>query len=596
MKSKQNYTDYYKNVMTDEFKDDFTLQYVFLMDRDGRIITCDESGRNFLKRIDDFGTFYAQLQSVKINSAITNTTVMIKNRSFNLKMVPTSLQAHTEYFTSDGDNTEYIIILQDQFLFSYVFQKLNQNNPDDFKNSSKFAEIQDKLNSIFNSSNGGVFITNSKGIVIFANNAYVNATGIELEKMLGKKISDLGKSGLLDPLIAPTILETHKNLTTLQKLGTGKFAVISGSPLYDSSGNPFIIITCVNVITKIAKADSPDQYYDPSSIKFNTNKRQKEPSIDIIAESQIMKTILQEAVKVARYDVTIILLGESGVGKEVIASIIHASSNRNNEKFVRLNCSSITPNLLESELFGYEAGSFTGALSKGKLGLFEIANNGSLLLDEIGDMPIDLQSKLLRVIQSHEFYRIGGTSPINSNVRIIASTNKKLEHMMQNGLFREDLFYRLNTISIEIPPLRERKEDIKPLLLHFCYCYNRKYGTNKQFSMELIRVLEEYHWPGNIRELQNLVERLVILCIEDTLLPEHLFSKYKLSSELSPADSPIQINRLIPLKEAINIVEKELVSKAIIKCKSTRKAAELLCVSQSTIMRKIKENNLDFPG
>jgi transcriptional regulator with PAS, ATPase and Fis domain len=288
-----------------------------------------------------------------------------------------------------------------------------------------------------------------------------------------------------------------------------------------------------------------------------------------------------------------LLLGDSGVGKEVIASIIHASSSRNKENFVKINCSAITPSLLESELFGYEAGAFTGALAKGKQALFETAHQGTLLLDEIGDMPIELQAKLLRVIQSREFYRIGGLEPIRSNVRIIASTNKDLEKMIQKGEFREDLFYRLNVISIDIPPLRDRKEDIRPLLLHFCYFYNKKYNMNKVFSDELIRVLENYYWPGNIRELKNLVERLILLCIEDLLLPEHLYSKYRLSGVILTNDDVIQVSKIIPLKDAIAITEKTLVMKAMEKCRSTRKAAELLGVSQSTVMRKLKEYNLD---
>ncbi|MBK5254260.1 MAG: sigma 54-interacting transcriptional regulator [Peptostreptococcaceae bacterium] len=564
------------------------------MDKSGRILACDESGYDFLKTID-LGIFYAQLQSIKINSAITNTTIMLENKSFNLRMVPTDLQSQAkDFYSSDGDSTEYIIVLQDQTLFSLIFHKLNQHKPNYFQNSSTFNTMQNQLNNIFDYSSGGIFITNSNGIVIFANDAYGNATGLALKNIIGKNISDLGASGVFNPLITPTILKTGENFTTLQKLGTGKHAIISGSPIYDSSGTPILIITCVNVITKIIKADFPNQFYDASTLKFNINKRMNVHSIDIIAESQIMKALLQEAIKAARYDVTILLLGETGVGKEVIASIIHASSARNNEKFVKINCSAISPSLLESELFGYEAGSFTGALTKGKLGLFEVADKGTLLLDEIGDLPIELQGKLLRVIQSHEFYRIGGLIPIKSNVRIISSTNKDLEEMINKGEFREDLFYRLNVVSINIPPLRDRNADIKPLLLHFCYFYNKKYGTNKQFSNELLNVLVNYYWPGNIRELKNLVERLLVLCIEDMLLPEHLYSKYKFSRVKSPSDNVIQVNKVIPLKEAISTVEKILVTKAMAMTRSTRKAAELLGVSQSTIMRKLKENDVEF--
>ncbi|HWQ78194.1 MAG TPA: sigma 54-interacting transcriptional regulator, partial [Anaerovoracaceae bacterium] len=571
----------------------FILQYVFLLDKDGKILTCDESGREFLKKID-LGIFYAQLHSIKLNSAITNTTVILENKSYNLRMVPTDLQQRST-LTPGASDSEFIIVLQDQTLFSVVFQSLNKVKLAYFKSIEDINLTFSELDKIFGQSLSGIFVTNSNRTVIYANDAYINATGLVLDKIIGRDISELGKSGFFQPLITPSILETHESLTTLQKLSTGKFAIISGSPVYDSGGGPILIITCVNVITTILKADFPDQFYDPGNLKLNINKRGKEHSIDIIAESQVMKTILQEAIKIARYNVTVLLLGDSGVGKEVIASIIHSSSIRNNEKFVKINCSTISPSLLESELFGYEAGAFTGALSKGKAGLFEVADKGTLLLDEIGDLPIDLQAKLLRVIQSHEFYRVGGLEPVSSNVRILAATNRDLEKMIAQGKFREDLFYRLNVISIDIPPLRDRKEDIKPLLLHFIYIFNRKYGTNKQFSEALIDVLQKYHWPGNIRELQNVVERLIVLCIEDYLLPEHLYSKYKMSAAVQFPDNAIQVNRLIPLKEAIDIVESILVTQAMAACKSTRKAAELLGVSQSTVMRKLKENNRDVP-
>jgi len=593
MNSNHNDIDQISNNISCEFM----LQYVFFMNKEGKILTCDDSGHEFLSTID-LGLFYAQLQSIKINTAITNTTIILMNRSYNLRMVPTDLhpQMHSQTYNSNPnsmDDTEYIIVLQDQTLFSYLFQKINQSKPDIYFNFNK-GFPQSELAKILDSSSGGIFITNSLGNVIFANLAYESATGLARKNVIGKKISELGASGVLNPLITPAILETHENMTVLQKLGTGKYAVISGSPIYDSIGNPILIITCVNVITKMIAVESPDLYNDSSTLEFNINKRKKDHSIDIIAESQIMKTLLQEVIKLARYNVTVLLLGETGVGKEVIGSIIHASSKRNMENFVKINCSAISPSLLESELFGYEAGSFTGALTKGKPGLFEIADKGTLLLDEIGDMPIELQAKLLRVIQSHEFYRIGGVEPIKSNTRIIASTNKDLEKLIQKGEFREDLYYRLNVISINIPPIRDRKEDIKPLLLHFIYFYNKKYGTNKQFSNELIKVLEDYHWPGNIRELQNIVERLIVLCIEDLLLPEHLYSKYKFGSISAPTDCDIQINRIMPLQDAISTVEKILVTKAMSLCKSTRKAAELLGVSQSTVMRKLKDNNVNY--
>lgn len=566
------------------------LQYVYLMDHEGKLLTCDEAGKQLLSRID-LGFFYAHLQSLKLNAAITNTTILFDNKSYNLRMVPINLHSKKHIQLSlNPDATEYIIVLQDQALFSHLFQKLNQAKP---FFESKGSTVKNQLDQIFEFSSNGIFMSNLKRNVVYANSAYENATGLSRKDIIGKNLVDLENTGVLNPLITPTILETGNSITTLQELGTGKKAIICGSPIYDSIGTPSLIVTCVNVITEIAHANTDGKYHTPAIVDLNINRRKNEHSIDVIAESTVMKTILQEAIKVARYDVTVLLLGDSGVGKEVLASVIHASSKRNNANFVKINCSAISPSLLESELFGYEAGSFTGALSTGKPGLFEIANNGTILLDEIGDMSIDLQAKLLRVIQNREFYRVGSFTPTKCNVRIIASTNRDLEKMIESGEFRQDLYYRLNVVSINLPTLKERKADIRPLLLHFNYYYNRLYSTNKQFSNELIEVLENYQWPGNIRELQNLVERLTVLCIEDFLLPEHLYSKYKVGRSSEQPQEDVQVNRLMPMKEAINLLEKKLVAMAMHTGKTTRAAAELLGVSQSTIMRRIKEDS-DF--
>ncbi len=579
----------------DGINEPFILQYVFFMDNEGFLLTCDEEGENFLKLID-LELFYNQIETIKINDAITNTTIILGGKSYNLRMVPVNLEVQIgDRHSPNISKSEYAIILQDQTLFSFFFQKLNQVKPDDYQTLNENHIRHSHLENIFNSSKGGIFITNSDGTAVFVNTAYEKATGLSAKDVLGRKMSDLEASGFFSPLVTPDILETRKGLTRLQKLATGRCAVISGSPIYDSNGDPMLIITCVNVITKVRKVGSSEQLYDLPDLKLDIEKEHNIQSIDIIAESPMMKRILQDAIKVARYDVIVLLQGESGVGKEIIASVIHSSSGRNKEKFVQINCSAISPSLLESELFGYEAGSFTGALSKGKPGLFEIANNGTIHLDEIGDLPIELQAKLLRVVQNREFYRIGGVKPITSNARIIASTNKDLVGMIRKGEFREDLYYRLNVVELNLPPLRERRQDIKPLLSHFSYFYNNKYGTNKRFSEEAIEILKNYHWPGNIRELRNLTERLTVLCIEDLLLPEHLYSKYNFAISMPAAEEDIQVHRIIPMKDAIKLVEKKLVTKAMAVCRSTRKAADLLGVSQSTIMRKLKDDAIEYP-
>lgn len=251
-----------------------------------------------------------------------------------------------------------------------------------------------------------------------------------------------------------------------------------------------------------------------------------------IFHSSIMKRLLELMIRVAKIDSTVLITGESGVGKGIFASLIHHNSNRSKKPFMGINCGAIPENLMESELFGYEPGSFTGAKASGKAGIFEMCNNGTILLDEIGELPLHLQVKLLRVIQEQEIFRVGDTSPRKLNVRIIAVTNKNLEEMVKNKLFRADLYYRVNVLPIHIPPIRERIEDIMPLASHFLEIFNREYKTNKKLNISVLKTFEKYQWPGNVRELKNLIERLVIISETEVIGLQHL-----------PPDFLIQLKR-----------------------------------------------------
>ena len=284
----------------------------------------------------------------------------------------------------------------------------------------------------------------------------------------------------------------------------------------------------------------------------------------------------------------------------IFASIVHSSSQRRYEPYVTLNCSAISTNLLEAELFGYEPGAFTGASAKGKPGFFEVASKGTIFLDEIGDMPLESQAKLLRVLQDGEFYKVGGVEPIKTNARIVAATNRDLQAMVEQGTFRRDLYYRLNVIPIHMPALRDRKEDVAPLLLHFLYIYNQNYGTNKRFSEDLIRLLLDYDWPGNVRELKNLVKRLIIMSVDDEIGPEHFYRiwsgelRTKEEESVQPPAEGVVVNGLPPLNKAVEEVERTLVERALEKGGTTRKAAELLGVSRPTVYKLLRR--ADFPG
>jgi Transcriptional regulator containing PAS, AAA-type ATPase, and DNA-binding domains len=303
-----------------------------------------------------------------------------------------------------------------------------------------------------------------------------------------------------------------------------------------------------------------------------------------------MQELLKTALRLSQVDSTVLLLGESGVGKEVIATTIHARSHRKEGPFIAVNCGAIPADLLESELFGYEKGAFTGANREGKSGMFELANGGTLFLDEIGDLPKDFQVKLLRAIQEREIMRVGGSKPRPINVRIIAATNHDLENLVREGKFREDLYFRLNVVPLDIPPLRERKEDIIPLIYSFKNKFSKAYEINKDIMPEVYDILLQYQWPGNVRELENVIERLMVTTTGDTIgindIPKHLIN-------YTPDNHPeIKVQGIIPLKEAVNTVERQLITNALKQFGSTYKAARVLQVDQSTIVRKANKLNI----
>ena len=331
--------------------------------------------------------------------------------------------------------------------------------------------------------------------------------------------------------------------------------------------------------------------YLEDAMQSNTSYQEKLSNFGIkncIASSEKMIRIFTKAKQVAAYPTTILLLGETGVGKEVVSSFIHHNSDRADKPFIKINCSAIPEPLMEAELFGYEKGAFTGAREKGKMGLFELANHGTILLDEIGDMSLALQAKLLRTIQENEIMRVGGTSPIRLDVRIISATSRNIDEMVEEGLFLDALYYRLNVVELDIPPLRERREDILPLaefyLQHFC----EKYKLSKEFDTEVRGCFLEYDWPGNVRELRNMVENLTVssvgkqICMED--LPARIAG---LSQERSKPYRRTAQNE--SLKAAVEALQKEMIAEAIAKEGSLRKAAAALDMDATTLGRLVKK-------
>ncbi|WP_123052865.1 sigma 54-interacting transcriptional regulator [Clostridium sp. JN-1] len=438
----------------------------------------------------------------------------------------------------------------------------------------------------------GIYITDGQADTIFLNRAYEKITGMKKKEMLGRNMKYLEKNRFISKSCTLMVLKYKRSITIQQSFKTGKKVLVSSSPIFDEDGNITMVVTNVRDVTELYELKEQleknkkltEKYYS----QVEAMRNQLLDFSDIIAEDNKMLSILEVAKKVAKVDTTVLLLGETGVGKEVIAKYIHKNSKRSDKSFIKINCGAIPENLIESELFGYEKGSFTGANKNGKIGLFELADAGTIFLDEVGELPLNMQVKLLRVLQEGEIRRIGGIKNIKVNVRVIAATNRNLEEMVKKKVFREDLYYRLNVIPITILPLRERKADIEPLTKHFLQMFNKKYDFNKQITSGAIDSLKKYEWPGNVRELKNIIERVVIMSQGGKILRSDLPIKEVWSSNSNQVGIE---NRNVTLKEAVENLEKNLIESAFEEYGNVRAAAKKLGINASTLVRKRKKYN-----
>lgn len=443
---------------------------------------------------------------------------------------------------------------------------------------------------IIESSYDGIFITDAIGRVVLVNKAYERMSGLSKRELIGENIKKLVKQGKLSNSLTDEVVSSKSTVTRNQTLKSGMDVVITGTPSFDEDGSVRHVVTNVRDITelnnlsnKLAAESSRAELYQSQLLAASDDE-------NVVCASKAFSNVLNLATKMSKMDSSVLLLGETGTGKEIVSQHIHRNSPRKNRPYIKINCGAIPANLLESELFGYVAGAFTGASSKGKPGMFELADTGTLFLDEIGELPTNLQSALLRVLQDGEVTRVGGTKSKKVDVRIITATNRNLEDMIKEGTFRSDLFYRLNVVSINIPPLRERIDDIQPLAEKTLQDLSKKYRMEKSLSPNFIEYLKRQPWPGNIRELKNYIEKQFVLT--DGKIINSPATTY---AEV-PADSrDVQVNyisdedELPTYAQAKETMERELFSRAMQMGGSTYKAAELLKMSQSTFFRKYKE-------
>lgn len=448
------------------------------------------------------------------------------------------------------------------------------------------------LEAAFDLSEVGFTLSDAKGIVLKINQSQIRITGHKPDMTLGRSMADIETENY-NQSATMQVVKTKKPVTIEQILPSGKSYLVYGQPYFDENGALKYVICNLVDNTQHNFTRQELEAAKSSNLQLEKTVHHLQELVDmqnsLIYCSKKMQGLISVCDKIAYFNSTILILGQSGAGKEVIADYIFQKSSRADKPFIKINCAAIPETLLESELFGYDAGAFTSARTSGKKGILEMADGGTVLLDEIGELPLHLQSKLLRFLQEGEFYHVGGTKPIRVDVRIIASTNCDLKNMSDQGGFRKDLYYRLSVIQITVPSLEERREDIPPLIRHFLTKFNVKYGLQKDFTYESIQYLTNLSYPGNIRDLQNVIERIVLLSQKNAIGVHDAELALNPDYSLYEGELPVSAGMSgVSLKALVSQFEKELLQKYWEEYKSASKIAEALQANQPTISRKLR--------
>lgn len=503
-------------------------------------------------------------------------------------------------------------IVDYNFFAEYTYKNLKENsNLNKFNNwKNDFKCVSMKHNNVYISTNDDfedvffkqildnsfdeIFVADANGIAIYCNETFEKNYGVKREDLIGKHVNYVVDNNYVDILLFDKVVSEKKTITYKQKTITGRTILNTSSPILDEDGNIIYVIENCRDITE-------------NELLYNTlnhTKSQLNKELNIKSKmdsfknnfsdfkSKSIREIIMKAKRFSNRDVNILITGQSGTGKTSLAKYIHENSIYKEHEFVTINCATIPENLLESELFGYKKGAFTGALNSGKKGLVEQAENGTLFLDEISEIPLNLQAKLLELVQEKQYLPIGSTNKKTANIRIIAATNKNLKELVDKKLFREDLYYRLNVVHVLMPPLSDRIEDIEILIEHFESYFNKKYDLNVSISKDVLNHLKSYSWPGNIRELEHLIEYLIINCrgkkVRTGDLPKNIVEETS-DIEINNDCLPLDISGNSDYKSLIENAEYKIISAFYEKYRSSYKVAKALNISQSTASRMIKK-------
>lgn len=445
-----------------------------------------------------------------------------------------------------------------------------------------------ELEAILDGAFDEIFVADGSGVCLQVNKACERLYGTGKEELIGRHVSDLVRSGYFWPSATLEVLQRGERVTILQTTRSGRKVVATGNPVFDGKGNISRVVTTSRDVSELERLGREEKGARQTIMGLVAIS--EECSVEgvlahgIITRNPQMQAVVRLALKAARFDTTLLLLGESGTGKDLMARTIHASSRRRAGPFITINCGALPEGLLESELFGYERGAFTGARREGKPGLLELGAGGTVFLDEVSELSPSLQVKLLHVLQYRTMYRLGGVKPVPADIRVIAASNQDLRACVEEGRFRADLYHRINVLPLRIPPLRERSEDIPLLAEHFLKGFNARYGVSKRFSFAVIDALVKYSWPGNVRELENVVERLAVSSETDLITEDALPGEIRASS-VGPESEP-------PLRATLEQLEREVLADAYGRLKSSYKVARALGMSQAAVARRLKKYGL----
>ncbi|SMD11377.1 PAS domain S-box-containing protein [Desulfocicer vacuolatum DSM 3385] len=465
------------------------------------------------------------------------------------------------------------------------------------KQTKELKATNRQLETILNASSESIWVCDGTGKVLAINRAAEKLLHIKSCDVLGKNIRSLKKNNFFDRSATLEVIKTRKTVTIMQNIKKPrKQLMVTGTPVFNDIGDIEMIIINERDLTSLNKMRDELEQAQSTSSRYKeelTNLNLKElKEQNIIAESKEMQQVITTVMKLARRKVSpILIMGESGTGKGLLAKYIHSQAFDKNCPFVQLNCAALPETLLEAELFGYDKGAFTGARDKGKIGLFEMASGGTLFLDELGEMSLPVQAKLLKCLEEKEVMRLGGLKPVKIDCNVITATNMNLNRQVRQGKFRQDLFFRLNTFTITLPPLRRRPEDIFEMIIFFLKKYNAKYGVKRKISSRGIEQIQAYNFPGNVRELKNILKKAVVMGENDVL--EDLVNQTTSPLPQSPTMEHNLLDRdAFDFKGKLLNCEKQLMLKALERYDTTRSLAGFLKLSQSSVVRKLKIHGL----